>query len=129
MRIELTSPVSRTVTADLKSGTGTSSVTSPSFSHPIILYTIVDGNDNFFGLLLFFGQPGALPSCPGFGKYESRKNFCFSSDFPEPPASRESRLGGTGTCERRCGKRTRIVNFQDTSLFDQDPWNLGFTLK
>lgn len=29
MRIELTSPYSRTVTADLKSGTGTSSVTSP----------------------------------------------------------------------------------------------------
>ena len=31
MRIELTSPYSRTVTADLKSGTGTSSVTSPKF--------------------------------------------------------------------------------------------------
>ncbi len=48
MRIELTSPYSRTVTTDLKSGTGTSSVTSPVvFVTTIILETPIIGNHNF----------------------------------------------------------------------------------
>jgi len=42
MRIELTFPDSRQETADLKSGTGTSSVTSPT-SKKIILETRPDG--------------------------------------------------------------------------------------
>jgi hypothetical protein len=46
MRIELTFPDQSQETADLKSGTGTSSVTSPFVISAIILETSLDGNIN-----------------------------------------------------------------------------------